>query len=68
MHHQAVKRLGSGLVASAVAPDGVIEAVEGTGDGFLVGVQWHPEVFELTDPHTRHVFHEFIEAARRHRA
>jgi putative glutamine amidotransferase len=67
MHHQGIRTLASALVPSAIAPDGLIEAVEGVGDGFLVGVQWHPEVFELTDPHTRHVFREFIEAARRHR-
>ena len=63
MHHQAVKRLGTGLVASAFAPDGLIEAVEGTGDGFLVGVQWHPEMFEARDPTTRHLFREFVRAA-----
>jgi gamma-glutamyl-gamma-aminobutyrate hydrolase PuuD len=28
-------------------------------------VQWHPEVFEMTDAHTRHVFREFIRAADR---
>ena len=63
MHHQAVKRLGDGLVASAYAPDGLIEAVEGTGDGFLVGVQWHPEMFESRDPSTGHLFREFVKAA-----
>jgi putative glutamine amidotransferase len=63
MHHQSVKRLGRGLIASAVAPDGVIEAVEGSGDGFLVGVQWHPEMFEQHDPSTRHLFRTFIGAA-----
>lgn len=64
MHHQAVKRLGEGLVASAFAPDGVIEAVEGTGDAFVVGVQWHPEMFEARDPSTRHLFREFVHAAK----
>ena len=63
MHHQSVKALGEGLVVSAVAPDGVVEAVEGTGDGFLIGVQWHPEVFEAHDPSTRHLFREFVVAA-----
>jgi putative glutamine amidotransferase len=33
----------------------------------MVGVQWHPEVFEMTDPHTRHLFHEFVEQAVRFR-
>ncbi len=66
MHHQGIKMLAPSLVASAVAPDGLIEAVEsGADDHFMVGVQWHPEVFEMTDPHTRHVFREFINAASR---
>lgn len=66
MHHQGIKTLAPSLVASAVAPDGLIEAVEtSVADHFMVGVQWHPEVFEMTDPHTRHVFREFINAASR---
>ncbi len=42
-HHQAVGRLGDGLVATAWADDGLVEAVEHSGDGFVMGVQWHPE-------------------------
>lgn len=64
MHHQGVHRLGAGLVASATADDGLVEALEGQGAPFLVGVQWHPEVFEMTDPRTRHLFGGFIAAAR----
>jgi putative glutamine amidotransferase len=41
-HHQSV-RDHPGLAAAAYADDGVLEAVEGTGDRFVVGVQWHPE-------------------------
>ena len=67
MHHQGIKALATTLNASAVAPDGPIEAVESVDDHFLIGVQWHPEVFEMSDPHTRHLFHAFIEAARDHR-
>jgi putative glutamine amidotransferase len=42
-HHQAVAEAPAGLRATAHAEDGVIEAVELEGDGFAVGVQWHPE-------------------------
>ncbi len=43
-HHQAVARIGTGLVVSAKDPmDGVIEAVELPDRRFVVGVQWHPE-------------------------
>ena len=41
-HHQAVDRLGNGLVVSATAPDGVIEAIEHRSAP-ITGVQWHPE-------------------------
>ncbi len=42
-HHQAVDRLAPGLVATAWAADGTVEAVEQPGAPFVVGVQWHPE-------------------------
>ena len=43
MHHQAVADGGSRLRVSAVAPDGVVEAVESTEFKPVLGVQWHPE-------------------------
>ncbi|MEU5698426.1 gamma-glutamyl-gamma-aminobutyrate hydrolase family protein [Streptomyces aurantiacus] len=43
-HHQAVERLGAGLVPSAYAGDGTVEAVELPGPGWVLGVQWHPEM------------------------
>jgi putative glutamine amidotransferase len=64
MHHQGLKTIGEGLRATAFAPDGLVEAVElDDDDAFVVGVQWHPEVFELTEPNTLHLFSEFIDAA-----
>ena len=65
MHHQGLKRLGAELVASAIAPDGLVEAVERPGSAFLVGVQWHPEVLDQKDPRTRNLFRAFVEASAR---
>ena len=42
-HHQAIDRLGEGLLVTGTAADGVIEAVELPGPGFVLAVQWHPE-------------------------
>ncbi len=50
IHHQAIDRLGDGLVAEAWSDDGVIEAVRATGTSFVVGVQWHPEFHDGRDP------------------
>lgn len=50
IHHQGIERLGSGLQVEARADDGVVEAIRGAGDGFLLGVQWHPEFHDGSDP------------------
>lgn len=42
-HHQSVKQLGRGLMVSAEAEDGVVEAIEMPERTFVIGVQWHPE-------------------------
>ncbi|HKW60972.1 MAG TPA: gamma-glutamyl-gamma-aminobutyrate hydrolase family protein [Candidatus Acidoferrum sp.] len=43
-HHQSVRDLGRGLRVAAVAPDGVIEAIENEPHKhWVIGVQWHPE-------------------------
>ncbi len=65
-HHQAPKRLGSGLMVSATAPDGVIEAFEAPPDGdrFLLGVEWHPDLMG-DRPDQRQLFEALVEAAAR---
>ena len=63
MHHQAVKILAPGLYASAHAPDGMVEAIESGTSHFLVGVQWHPEIFEDRDERTRQLFKSFVDAS-----
>ncbi|MGW4107747.1 gamma-glutamyl-gamma-aminobutyrate hydrolase family protein [Streptomyces okerensis] len=45
-HHQSVDRLGEGLVPSAYAEDGTVEAVELATGVWTLGVQWHPEMAE----------------------
>jgi putative glutamine amidotransferase len=63
-HHQAVKQAGDGLVPVAwSAEDGVVEAAEGHGEQFLVGVQWHPERFFDQDPASNSLFQAFVSAA-----
>ena len=43
-HHQGIRKLAPGFRAAALAPDGLVEAIEWTGkDWFCVGVQWHPQ-------------------------
>jgi len=63
-HHQAVKGLALGLAITAQAPDGIIEAVEGEGQPFLLGVQWHPEELAADDPRAQRLFDALVEACR----
>lgn len=63
-HHQAVKALGEGLLVTATAPDGVIEAVEDPNRRFCVGIQWHPENFWRTGEFSA-LFDAFVKAATR---
>jgi putative glutamine amidotransferase len=63
MHHQAIKDLAPGLAPTAFAPDGIIEGVEGTGDQYVIAVQWHPEELTDTQPGMKRLFTTFIDAA-----
>ena len=59
-HHQAVAEVAKGLTVSARDADGVVEALELPGDGFVLAVQWHPEE-SLED---LRLFSAIVEAAR----
>ena len=61
-HHQGIDRLGEGLVVSARAPDGTIEAVEDPRRRFLIGVQWHAELLVHRSEELR-LFTAFVDAA-----
>lgn len=58
-HHQAIDRVGEGLVVTARAADGVVEAIESDDARWQVGVQWHPE----SDPDSR-IIAALVAAAR----
>jgi putative glutamine amidotransferase len=64
-HHQAVRQPGEGLRVGALAPDGVIEAIEAVdANWFCVGVQWHPES-ETASALDMQLFECFIQACLR---
>jgi len=60
-HHQACRRPAEGLTVSAVAGDGVPEALEDPRQKFCLGVQWHPE---LSGADGEKLFSAFVQAAR----
>jgi gamma-glutamyl-gamma-aminobutyrate hydrolase PuuD len=68
IHHQSIKDLGRGLRVEAWSePDGIVEAIRGTGSSYVMAVQWHPEFHppggrELID--SAPLLEEFLAAAR----
>ena len=62
-HHQALGRVGDGLIETAWAEDGTVEAVEDPEKRFLLGVQWHPEAGD-----DRGLIEALVEEARAYRA
>lgn len=67
-HHQAIDVPGTGIVPTAHAADGTIEAirVESSNGSWCMGVQWHPEDTFTTDPHQVEVLRALVERARQH--
>jgi putative glutamine amidotransferase len=63
-HHQAVKVPGAGVLVSARAPDGVVEAIELPDLPFALGVQWHPEAVARHDPRHTAIYRGLVDAAR----
>jgi putative glutamine amidotransferase len=65
LHGQGIRDLAPGLLAEAVAPDGLVEAVSmPAAAGFVLGVQWHPEWAWRDDPNSVNLFRAFGESAR----
>lgn len=61
-HHQAIARLGNGLVVSARCDDGIIEGIETDDTRFIIGVQWHPEAL-IDRPEHLALFKALVSAA-----
>lgn len=67
LHGQGIKRLGQGMVAEALAPDGLVEGVRvATARAFAYGVQWHPEWRHAYIPFYRRTLQAFADACREH--
>jgi putative glutamine amidotransferase len=63
-HHQAVAEVAPGLVVTAVADDGTVEALEDP-KRWVASVQWHPEVRKQSEAQRQAPFLAFVEACRR---
>lgn len=63
-HHQAIDQLGRNLKPVAHSKDGIIEAVEGTENKYLLAVQFHPEMIFEHDDKMSQLFKRFVEEAR----
>lgn len=66
-HHQAADRLGRGLVANALSPDGVVEGVERENRDlpFLQLVQWHPErMIDLSSAFSLNIKRKFLDSCK----
>ena len=67
-HHQGIKDLAEGLLATGYSSDGVIEAVEAedVSERWLLGVQWHAEAMRGAGPQQESLFEAHVSAAQRH--
>lgn len=64
LHHQSVEQPAPGVVITAHAPDGVVEALEAPDHHFVLSVQWHPEDLYEGDEAMMRLFTAFVQAAR----
>lgn len=66
-HHQCIKSTGDTLKTSAIAPDGVIEAIESTVFPFAMGLQWHPECMYRHCEPMKNLFSYFVKISKKER-
>ena len=59
-HHQAIDRLGTGLIVSGTTGDEIVEAIEMPSHPFVLGVQWHPESMYNSSSNMNQLFHALV--------
>lgn len=64
LHHQCIKKVADGFKVTAVASDGIVEAIEKEGEVFVMGVQFHPEFLVDKYPYAAAIFEQLILEAR----
>ena len=67
IHHQAIERLATALVATAASDDGIVEATELPGHHFYLTVQWHPEDLQHISS-MQHLYDVFVNSAMQRRS
>ncbi|AMC93745.1 glutamine amidotransferase [Erysipelothrix larvae] len=63
-HHQIVDKVAPTLKVSALAQDGVVEALENPKLKFELAVQFHPEMLHRNNHYAKCIFKAFIDAAK----
>ena len=63
-HHQAIKKLAEGVIASAVSEDGLIEGIEVKNRKFAMAVQWHPEFSYESNEDSVRLIQAFVDACK----
>jgi len=64
-HHQSIKKIAPGFKMTAVAKDGVIEAIESEEDVFILGIQWHPEEMVQDSVSMLNIFKKLIDISKK---
>lgn len=67
LHTQGIKTFAPGFVASAIADDGVIEAIESKKHTFIMGLQFHPEKMINNFPKFKEIFFHFVNQCKQKR-
>ncbi len=59
-HHQAINKVGEGLIVTGTTCDGIVEAIESEFLTYCMGVQWHPEIMSVYSDTMHVLFEDFL--------